>query len=131
VGSVVNARGLDHNEIALLLALGGFLQATDDSLCHLKQTGLFGGVTVDLTRNASVLSVSFTPLPICAYLVAHVRACEQTDVRFGGVLPISRLKVVEGFPVQDDIVTLLAGIIKNILAIRTSGAGGGVRDEEA
>ena len=52
VGSVVDARGLDHNEVALVLALGGLLQAVDNSLRHLDQTGLFGRVAVDLIRSA-------------------------------------------------------------------------------
>ncbi len=52
VSSVVDARGLDHNEVALVLALGSFLQAADNSLRHLDQTGLFGRVAVDLIRIA-------------------------------------------------------------------------------
>lgn len=59
---VVDARGLDHNEIALFLVLGGLLQATDDGLRHFNQTGLFGGVTVDLFHGMSVLSAVFTDL---------------------------------------------------------------------
>ena len=52
VSSVVDARGLDHNEVALVLALGGLLQAADNGLRHLDQTGLFGRVAVDLIRSA-------------------------------------------------------------------------------
>jgi len=64
MSSVVDARGFDHNKVTFVLALAGVLQAIDDSLCHLDQTGLFGGVAVDLTRSDSVLSTAFTaPLP--------------------------------------------------------------------
>ena len=52
VSSMVDARGLYHNKVALVLALGSLFQAADNSLRHLDQTGLFGGVAVDLTRSA-------------------------------------------------------------------------------
>ena len=52
VSSVVDARGLDHNEVALVLALCGLLQAADNGFRHLDQTGLFGRVAVDLIRSA-------------------------------------------------------------------------------
>ena len=52
VGGVVDARGLDHNEVALILALGGLLQAVDNSLRHLDQTGLLGRVAINLIRSA-------------------------------------------------------------------------------
>ena len=130
VSGVVDTRCLDHNEITLVLALGGLLQATDNSRCHPDQTGLFGRVTVDLSRSMSVLSAGFTEF-LCAYLVAHVRVCEQADVTLGSVLAISRLEGIEARPVQDDIVALFAGISENIHFVGTGGASGGIGNEEA
>jgi len=130
VSSVIDARSLDHNEIALVLAFGGLLQATDNSLRHLDQTGLFGRVAVDLIRSTLALNAAFTE-PLCAYLVAHVRLCEQADVRLGGVHTISRLEGVEACSVQDDIVALFAGIGKNVDVVGTGGAGGCIGDEES
>jgi hypothetical protein len=75
MGGMVNARGLNHNKIALVLVFGGFLQATDHGLCHLDQTGLFGRVTVNLIKSAQVLSDAFTGT-LGAYLVVHVRIVE-------------------------------------------------------
>jgi len=60
-----------------------------------------------------------------------VRVGEQADVRLGGVLATSRLEGVEACPVQDDVVSLFAGIIENILGVGTGGASGSVGNEEA
>ena len=132
VRGVVDARGLDHDEIALAfsLVLGGFLQATDNSLCHFDQTGLFGRVAVDLIRSASVLNVTFTErFPV--YLVAHVRLSEQADIRLGSVHAVSTLEGIEARPVQDDVVALFAGISESIDVVGTGGASGGIGNEEA
>jgi hypothetical protein len=130
VGSVIDARSLDHNEIALVLAFGGFLQAPDNSFRHLDQTGLFGRVAVDLTRSTLALSAASTEL-LCAYLVAHMRVCEQADVRLSSVHAISKLEGVEACSVQDDIVALFPGISQNIGVVGTGGASGCIGDEEA
>ena len=130
VSSVVDARGLDHNEIALVLAFGGLLQATDNSLRHLDQTRLFGRVAVDLIRSTLVFSAVFAAR-LCAYLVAHVRVCEQADIRLGSVRTISELEGVEARSVQDDFVALFAGVSEYIAVVRTGGVSGCIRDEEA
>ena len=65
MGGVVDARGFDHNKVPFVLVLAGILQAIDHSRRHLDQTGLFGGVAVDLLRDAPlVLSATFTGTPV-------------------------------------------------------------------
>ena len=65
MGGVVDARGFDHDKVPFVLVLAGVLQAIDHSRRHLDQTGLFGGVTVDLLRGAPlVLSATFTSTPV-------------------------------------------------------------------
>ena len=130
VSSVANARGLDHHKIAFFLAVAGLLQAADNSLRHLEQTRLFGRVAIDLIRGTLVFSAVFIA-PLCAYLVAHVRVREQADIRLGSVRTISKLEGVEARSVQDDIVTLSAGISEDIEDVGAGGASGCIRDEEA
>ena len=75
------------------------------------------------------MSATFTAL-LCAYLVAHVRVCEQADVRLSSVHAISGLEGIEARSVQDDIVALLVSISEDVGAIGAGGTSGRVGDEE-
>ena len=70
-------------------------------------------------------------MTLCAHLVAHVRICEQADVRLSSVRTISGLEGIETRSVQDDLVSLFASISKDIEVVGTGGTGSCIGDEEA